>query len=385
MARFIDGKYRKSTGYLRLRLSNRKAQDLKTSREIDDELWSILDFYSEIDSFGLEFIKNLGIKNSLKQKRLHKHFQAHIRQAKGYYYSAKVLPIRSSPLLYYYSFMNLAMAILVIQQPSIIDKKLTHGLSYNIKTNLYLPFKKQSINVFPKGVFPMLYNWYFNHNLTIKKFNISSLFNYCTDIMYECLIAGIQETKILFCKYSNCIDKVNKTAWSLLAISYANEILNYPKTFKDFISYFEKVDMDQLNFKEIFDINTLDKKNFDFFQGPTKQWISDNFPPLNEVNQETLKILENVFQFNYFKQDYDLIIALPYKINKQVQLDETLAIYSIMFYLSNIIRYKPNYIEKLLNKKEAWLIDSFVKSCSITFIRSMISRIIGIEYILDRR
>lgn len=383
MAKFIEGEYRKSTGYLRGRLSNRKVQGLNTSREIDDELWSILDFYSEIDSFGLEFIKNLGIKNSLIQKRLHKHFQAHIRQAKGYYYSAKVLPIRSSPLLYYYSFMNLAMAILVIQQPSIIEKKLSHGLSYNLKT--ILPFKKQSINVFSKGVFPMLYNWYFNHNLTIKHLNISSLFNYCTDIMYECQVAGIQETKILSCKYSQCVNEVSKTAWPLLAISSANEILNYPKTFKNFISYFEKVDLDQLNFKEIFDISTIEKKNFNFFQGPTKQWSSDNLPPFHEVNQEILKILKNVLQFNYFKKDYDLIIALPYKRNKQVQLDETLAIYLIMFYLSCIVRYRPDFMEQLLNKKEAWLIDSFIKSCSITFLRSMISRIIGIEYILDRR
>ncbi|MBA7508767.1 hypothetical protein ES705_00700 [subsurface metagenome] len=383
MAKFAKGNYRKPTGYVRVRLGKRNTRELSTSREIDDELWSILDYYSEIDSIGLDFIKNSGIKNASTKKRIFKHFRSHIRQAKGFYFSAKILPVSSSPLLYYYSFMNLAMARLVIEDPSIINKKLSHGLSYKLKIKK-LPFKKQSIKVHKEGVFPLLYNWYFNKNLSIEQINISSLFNYCTDISYECDITGIKENKILYCKYSNCVNHNNKTSWPLIAIYNANEILKYPKMFKSFMSYFEKVKLNQDDYKKIFNISPIYSEGISFFQGPTKNWISNNFPAFNEVCDEVIDILGNTLQFNYTSKDLDYYLTLPYKINKQISLDETISIYLIMFYLSNLVRYNPRYIDYLLDKKESWLINIFIKSCTITFLRCIVSRIININYVFRK-
>jgi len=383
MAKFTTGNYRKPTGFIRVRLGKRNTRDLSTSREIDDELWSILDYYSEIDSIGLDFIKNSGIKNASTKKRIFKHFRSHIRQAKGFYFSAKILPVSSSPLLYYYSFMNLAKARLVIEDPSITKKKLRHGLSYRLK-NTNLSFKKQSIQVHKKGVFHFLYNWYFNKNLSIMKINISSLFNYCTDISYECDITGIKENKILYCRYSNCVNHNNKTSWPLIAINNDNEILKYPKMFKSFMSYFEKVKLNQHDYKEIFNINPIHSPSFSFFQGPTKNWISNNLSAFHEVNNEVIDILGNAFQFNYTSKDLDFYLTLPYKVNKQICLDETISIYIIMFYLSNLVRYNPRYIDYLLDKKESWLINIFIKSCTITFLRCIVSRIINIDYIFRK-
>jgi len=196
MRKFKEGKFRKPSGYWKFRLSNKPIQELSTSGEVDDEFWSLIEFHSEIESYGLEFLKKIGINNISTRLKIYKYFQAYVRQAKNYYYSAKSLPAKSSSLLYYYSFMNLAVAMLAIENPTKVGSKDYHGLTYK---NIYGPFDKQTIKVKENGVFPKLYNCYFGKKISTKHFNISSLLNYCTDIAYQCNIAGISEDKILYC------------------------------------------------------------------------------------------------------------------------------------------------------------------------------------------
>lgn len=384
MAQFAQGQFKNSTGYLRQRLGKRNIQSLTTSGEIDDELWILLEYYSEIVDVGLNYLKQNGIGNTSTRKKTFKHFQAHIRQAKSYYYSAKSLPTRSSGLLYYYCFLNLAKAALVVRNPSFAGKKIPHGLEYRVNDNS--EFNRQTINIKANGVFIELYNWYFGQAINAKQLSISRLLDYCTDISYQCQIAGKHEPKILYCYYAHCVDKGQKIGWSLIGIPEASTILKYKKNFNGFLNNFEKIEIPQLCCREIFDINALQQGALTFFQSKaTKPWPSENITSALEVRDETMKAFGAALQVNYFASSFDFQIALPYTPNKQIIMDEAIAIYIVMFYLSNLVRYKPQYLESLLSKKEAWLIDSFIKSCSITFLRVMVSRIIGIDYILERR
>lgn len=384
MAKFKEGKYRQVTGYLRQRLGKRNIQGLSASGEIDDELWILLEYYSEIESVGLNFLKNNGLQIASQRRKVLKHFQAYVRQAKGYYYSAKILPPRSSGLLYYYCFFNLVKAALVIKYPSIAGSKEHHGLEFKFRSGD--KFDNQVIRVKRSGIFPKLYDWYFGESIKEGSLNIKTLLNYCTDISYQCQIGGIHDEKILYSYCAHAVHKSKRTGWALLGIPNASSLLEYPKTFSYFIKNFEKVDMPQLSCREIFDIDANHQSSFIFFQSSSvKRWISDDIPPALEVRDELLKAFGKCLQTNLFAKDFDFIISLPYKTNNQIGMDETLSIYLIMFYLSNLVRYNPQYLESLLSKKEAWLIDSFTRSCPVTFLRGIVSRIVNTDYIIERR
>ncbi|MDP3973942.1 MAG: YaaC family protein [Candidatus Daviesbacteria bacterium] len=384
MTAFRNGEYRKVTGYLRQHLNTRNIQGLSTSGSVDDELWILLEYYSEVEDVGLKFLLDNGIKNKTTRKTTYKHFQAYVRQAKNYYNSAKVLAPRSAGLLYYYCFLNLAKAALVVRDPSIGGKKITHGLSYKINSDPH--FIKQSVNILNDGVFPKLYALYFGQSVKQMSLTIPALLNYCTDIGYQCQMAGIHQTKIIYSYYAHCVDKTKKTGWGLVAIPQASLLLKYHKSIKSFIDTFEKIELPQLSCRELFDLDAFQQSHYSFFQSrEEKKWISDNIPSEPEVRSETLAALSRVFQTYYFAKGADFAISLPYLPNKQVRMDETIAIYLIMFYLSNLVRYNPRYLEGLLSKKESWLIDSFVRSCSVTFLRAFISRIIGTDYIIEAR
>lgn len=278
--------------------------------------------------------------------------------------------------------MNLVTSILVLKNPKIAEERNYHGLS--VPNKYKGSFKNQTIVVQADGIFPKFYEWYFGIKPNIKIINVFSMFGYCSDIAYQLELSGKSEVKLNYCLYAQCVDDNNKTAWSLIGIPNSDSLLNYPKTFNNFIKNFEKIVLPKNIFSQVFKLDAYHLKNFDFFQSKIpKKWLSDHFLPVSEI--DVFEALKNTFQFNYFPNNFDFVLSLPYKRNIQLQLDETMAIYLIMFYLSNVIRYKPQYLEGLFEKKEAWLIDSFVKFCPTTFLRSIISRIIGTDFIIERR
>ena len=350
---------------------------------VDDELWILLEYRSEVESVGIKFLTDSGVSKRVV-KRVFKHFQAYIRQAKNYYYSAKTLHPRSAGLLYYYCFLNLAKAGLVIKQPQIGGKKINHGISCIPKD--FSKLKSQTVKVLNDGgVFPKFYEWYFGITIKPQSLNVQFLLNYCTDISYQCLLAGFGNCKMLQGYYVNLVDRDSKTGWPLIGIATFEQCEKYKKSFDSLYRTFEKVAVPELNRKEYFKVDNVHSSAFTFLQSKqTFNWTNDIIPIL-ESRDLVLKTFGSLIQSNYFKSDPDYYISLPYLLNKQIAMDETVATYLIMYYLSNLVRYNPNYLEELLSKKEAWLIDSFVRSCSLTFLRSMISRIVNTDYIISGR
>src|SRR5260370_35978123 len=96
-------------GWIRLPVSE-KRQLLLTILDIERELWSALEYFSEVEEVGLNLIQSKGLQPQSDHQEIFNYFQAFVRQAKSYFSSAKTLHYRSSSLLYYYSFLNLAKA-----------------------------------------------------------------------------------------------------------------------------------------------------------------------------------------------------------------------------------------------------------------------------------
>lgn len=378
---FIDGTYRPIDGYVKGKLSKGNYQELYTSGNIDDEFWILLEYYSEVETVGLNFLKSKGIISYTQRKKVFKHFQAHVRQAKNYYYSAKSLPTKSSALLYYYCFLNLAKAAILTKNPNLAGKKRYHGIKFNFNENIEL--NKQVVTSQRSGVFPLLYEWYFGKPIGEHSLNIKTLLNYCTEISYQCHMSGIEEDKILSGFYAHCTNRTQKTGWSVIGLTNANLLLQYPKTYKFFIENFEKIELKQHDFFDIFGLTAFEYKFFTFFQSINPiPWPSTSITSALEVRGEIMKAFDSGIYSNFTGKEVDFQIALPYKTRNQIFMDEAISIYLVMFYLSNLVRYNPQYLEKIFSKKEAWLIDSFIRSCSITFIKKFISKILGTDYII---
>lgn len=384
MSNRTKAEFRNFDGWVRYKLSkNPKIEKVRTREGVDDELWCFLEYYSEIKEVGINFIKEKGIKRYPTYEKAFYMFQGFIRQARNYYNAAKALHYRSSSLLYYYSFLNLVKAYLILNTPDkIIGKKIFHGLSF-IKDNL--KFSKQRIKVSRNGVFPIFHKSDTGNSLPNNTtLNIVNLFSYCHEIGYQYQSGKFGLSKIIPCYCALAINNALKNSWTIVAIQFFDRIIPYKSIIKCFEEYFEEIDFSKDISGEIFQIQGWNHGKYRYYQSKNPKPLKPDGKSFQiEIPEELKLALNKVFNGNYYPDDYDFVISLPYLPNKQLQMNEPLAIYSIMFYLGSLVRYKPEYLEKLLQTKPAWLIESFVRTCPLTFLQIIISKIVGIDYILE--
>jgi hypothetical protein len=332
------------------------------------------------------------LSNGGKQKDLkilQQILKARLRQAKNYYSSAQNLPNKSSPVLYYYSFYNLVCAYLVTKGIKITSKKCNHGLSYKYE-QLGSKFTQEKIQIRNNpdinNIFPMFYEKMFNKRISISSIKITNLISYCTDIAYQFSNSGFGHIKIYPSNLVILDKKERKKAWVLFAVPSSLNVSNYSKSFKNLIKLFREVTIDQHQAKTLFDFNPNNMKFFKYYQSEWEYNLmgNDSLPYwqiVSRLNQD----FGNVYQSNYFEDSTNLYFLAPLQKNNQQPFNETLAIYSTMYYLSSIIRYKPEYLEKIYSNKEMWLINAFIQSCPSTFLRAMTSLITNKDYVLSMR
>ncbi len=337
-------------GWVRLPVSKNRPL-MFTSNDIERELWSTLDYYSEIEEVGLNLIQARGLQPQSLHLEIFKHFRAFVRQAKSYYGSAKTLHYRSSSLLYYYSFLNLVKAYLLLSDPQRIMSRVNHGLGYDT-TVTNTDFQLEAIKVH-QGIFPMFYEAQTSNVISTQGSSVLRVID---------LIIGIP------------------------AVTNLNDFLSLNG---NFFNTYEEVQIDKIRFALIFGKDTPELSGFRFFQDrATIPFLSGGTVDLSTHIDIISNTLSPYFCIHYFDDNFDFELVLPYQdaatpISKP--FNEALAIYAVMFYLSSLVRYRPAYLEELLNSKPAWLIESFVNSTPETFLRMMVSKIIGIDFVFRRR
>lgn len=356
--------YRRANGFMEFHLSKSPKIDLHINRSVNDEIFSSLHYLSEIEDVGFEVIRSTGVLHKQKIKKIFLDFQAFIRQGKTFFKSAEALEYRAQPLFYYYSFLNLAKAYLCLNDHSLFNRKLYHGLVHKHK---YSKFTEQCLTT-NNGVFS---HFYFHiTGEPIKRgtvLNISNLFSYISEIAYEFSLVNYGPRRVAAGKSRIFGDNNNNTFWPFLAIIKNEEIFKNRKYFKSLFDNFDIVEIPKREASAFLDINAEKIKYFMFLQGK-KIYNIDAKGEIPGICSETLDIVSSFVKPINSKVEFDFNIFLPLKRNYQINFNDTLAAYVIMYYLGSLVRYFPDYLEKLLSSKHAWLIENFTKSVSTSFL-----------------
>jgi hypothetical protein len=351
------------------------------SSKRDSELWMILEHYSEIKEVRTKFIKDLGVTNKNKIEKISNNFQSFTRQAKNYYYSAKKLPNSSSALLYYYSFLNLIKALLILYYPNDISGKVYHGLICKDKRSSMFKNEHVFLN---DGIFRILYEHETGENIKNKtSFSISALLGYCNDIAYQYLLGNFGKSSNTRGSMMLFLDSNNNKIWNTLALHNFEIFQGYKKRIEKFNTNFEEVSMDKRLARECFNLMGPEQRVYRFYEGKEFDMPPNEVIPekniIKEINECTKGFL---IPNHYTDKNADFYLSTPYSKNNQILMNEFLAIFIVMFYLSSLVRYQPFYLDKILDKKESWLINGFIESCPQTFLIYAISKITRKNYAL---
>jgi hypothetical protein len=121
---------------------------------------------------------------------------------------------------------------------------------------------------------------------------------------------------------------------------------------------------------ETFDMGADVMKAFRFFEGKKLYSIQPNgMIPTIQIVRDTVDSLGALLSFSPQNDGFMFSLNSLIRTPKLRPMNEVLAIYCCMFHLGSLVRYRPHVLESMLAKKDAWMIERFVKGAPITFLR----------------
>jgi len=356
---------------------------LKTTLPIDRELWMLLHSYSEARERGKKLLINRYHVPRKKFGRTWKRYRAFIRQAQNYWEAAKKTNYKSSSLLYYYSFLNLVKAYLLLKDPD-LPLKMKHGLSYNADiTTKGLGDKCLTIHKGPNQIFWNYYKDVFGSNPP-STLRIISLFSHMTDIAYQYEDGGFGKRRIFPCIHRIAVDNRRQISWIVLSVPNSVPIRYFGSIYRKFFDEFEQVQTPKtasISFRELFGFKSIEWSRFNFYQtkqGKEMGWINSLPIPPSFLTDKLRSILFPWIEPNFYEDNFTFYLNFPSNRIDKYAMNEEISIYCAMFFMSELVRYRPDYLDNIFDSKAAWLLESFVESCPLKFLRAITSRIVGL-------
>lgn len=316
---------------------------LKLEKNRVSDLWALLDYIIK------QFVK---YKNSETKEFL---LSLH-EQARYFYKAAEQAPVKSQPLLYYYSFLNLTKAYLCITQGAGPDDVYMHGIETDVNRDTSIQTAKVKI-------------------LTMSSSDrISVAYSLMSSLGDQLPFMSPTELQIKDC-LASCIG-IHRT---------------YCETYDEQESFIrlEKPCC-------VRDGRTLE------FIAKLKVCNDETMPALVAAGFDVRKEGDKFFshkaiempRYHIRKQDwYDLSSALLSKglraytdgneyrmylpLCHIVPVSSTSVIYAVMFFLGSVTRYHPYFFDSLMDEKEQWLISEFLNTQPNQFLYYLISYMVG--------
>lgn len=352
---------------------------LFTAVSVEKELWMVLRSYSEIRIRGKQLLTSQYRISSRNFNITWKRFRSFIRQAENYWLVARNTNYKSSSLLYYYSFLNLVKAYLLLKNPT-LEHRLNHGLSYDVDSRGGdLRRKFLSVRTGRSQVFNLYYRHVFD-TAPPQQLYISHLLSYTSDVAYQYAHSSLGGRRN-FPGLHRIVNNRSTYSWIVLLILRNNPLSRFRSMFTDFFNEFEKTEVSSYvgpRLRDVFGLKASELLSLDIYQTKAENmvsWISGN-PPLTQILIDRIKsVLENWIEPNYYKDEFTFNLNFPRSRQASHFMSEEIAIYTTMFFMSELVRYRPDYLDKILENKAAELMENFVESCPLKFLRAITSRI----------
>lgn len=218
----------------------------------------------------MKLVTSYGVSDN-KLEKSWEGFRAYIRQAENYWLAARKTPYQSSPLLYYYSFMNLVKAFLLLKRKGVLSEPMRHGLFRKNKTSYSVDLRtcKMGIQTGRDKIFKAYYESVFSNVTCPNELSLHYLLGFCTDVGYQFANCGYGSSRTHPGIYRFAIDDGRKKCWIVIAL-LKNSLMTYYKSyFKDFFDELEKAEVEHRTgpgFRELFGFSGLQWTGFDYYQ-----------------------------------------------------------------------------------------------------------------------
>ena len=302
---------------------------------IISDIWSFWDYIIKKNSRNKPFLNSL------------------LEQAKNFYISAENSPIKSKPLLYYYSFLNLSKIILSLENEYGANDIFMHGIKEinNGKFSLSeIKIQEKKTNI--KNVSYELME-IFGDNLPSTSFKIK-----VKDILVHCV--GIHRA------YSEIYNNQKEVFLRL----------EKPVLYKDGRNMIFKSKINSCTSQDYTDLIHLGypiiNENDNYFLEVSIQTARND-----KTRQDYFNLSKKIRDYGvwYFVGNNGYTLYISKHNNHRYNIESI--IYNTMFYLGSITRYHPHLFDKIFDDKEQWLMSEFLETQPKQYLYLATANVLG--------
>ncbi|MDP2180859.1 YaaC family protein [Methylicorpusculum sp.] len=309
----------------------------KNEKLVISDIWSFWDYV---------------IKKATADKKGENFLRSLLEQAKHFYQSAEESPVKSQPLLYYYSFLNLSKIMINLRGTFGPNKMYMHGMKEDhkhkfINSEVVKQRQKQQIVQVAHELVSL-----FDPNIptTDVTLNTKDLLNHCVGV-HRAYSEIYNQSEIFVRIKSKGLYKQGKT-----------------------LIFKAVLQCSQAQVKELLDrgygISTDEEGNNIY----TETFLMDSYAP-TRGDYYSLSEQIRIKGIWYFIGNSGYTMYLSTCANNRYSQESI--IYMMMFYLGSITRYHPYMFDKIFSDKEQWLMSEFLNTQPKQFLYLATANVLG--------
>jgi YaaC-like protein len=350
--------------------------------DVDDDIWSELELTAR-DRGVFDIIARHHRSFSKHSTTTWQKYRAYVGQAHEYYENARKIRTLSASLIYYYAFMNLAKAYILLRGPNRAQQVRSHGIEVVDHTSIKV-YDDQKIKI-TEGAFPVFSELAagveLNRNTVL---GIRELMSYAQDISYQANIYQIHEVSTHPAKVRTLVsghDPANRVFWVDIALNKNCPIRTLLKVYPKLRNYFARIKIDETN---QFEWNNYARFALKAFQIDGEQLPSANILQqtktvkasdllrVNDISRKFVNLYPQMLTEDVVTMESEAIInvpILPRNRTHRIAMNEIAAVYACLYFWGSLVRYDPDILLALNGTKEEWLGEEFVRSCTSRLLR----------------
>lgn len=291
------------------------------------------------------------IKKASKDRREEDFLKSLLEQARHFYITAESSPVKSQPLLFYYSFLNFSKIVINLTGRHGPRKTYMHGIteSHNNKfLHSTLTKQKQKINIVQ--VAHELVS-VFDKNISTGdiQLNVRELLNHCVGI-HRAYSEIYSQAEVFFRLGEQKLIRQGKELTFLAEVKCTEA-----------------------------DVPSLVARGYSIAQDEEKYIYSERIPmaTYSPTRKDFATLSELIHQRGiwYFIGSGGYTLYLSNSVIGRYSQESI--IYMVMFYLGSITRYHPYMFDEIFSDKEQWLMSEFLNTQPKQYLYLATARVLG--------
>lgn len=297
------------------------------------------------------------------RKRIRKSIAGNVKlyigQAHEFHEAAKDAKPNTAPLLYYYSFLNLAKALCEFKKPRLHERSecYSHGISWRPNPKRLVRFKTEYLTLLQNGMWQALWTALMTVACPIPpntRLRIQTLFSYCPDIGAEFgRSCGYERLNLITLESPNAMyDKQRREAW--LSFSIKRWQFRAAKIFAP--TFLRQISVTANAYTEVL---SAEPKELRRFQSSAVKSV----PNVDDVHDALANEIRAFSLVSHMAPEQKLSYLVPLQRAVPHPIPQILTSYSILFWLASLVRYDPHSVQYLMDSHYWVLVDGFMSQC----------------------